>query len=601
MKKQNRRNMLSMIAALVLVSMMPAAEWSAAAEETAPVETAAAETIPAETSAAEEVTETAEPDAPVQDTPPLSYGFADGESPDEMPVETTAATETTAAETTTTNTAETTTTNTAETTTTDTAETTTTAASETTAETTTASTETTTSADAGTEADTAAMQMVGSAVKFVPYSFLLYNPNYPTEPVVPEEETEPEIPDKTVTIPSNLTIWEKGSWGNYGGYLFNDGTLLIDSIISSSGSSLTIPNSSGSHKIRAMELDGDLLEDASPDDYWAIYRRESSLDWLKMCWGNATKVTVPRGIAFVSKSDNLKLKPLSYAEATKIFEMVGITLVIPGWSDTIPAQTTAPAPIEGRLPEGLQFNPEALEIYGVPLETGTFTFTISDIYSGTLSGADGSALPVDPDSVFELIVESNENTAVFDETDAGYSILDPIGTDAGNHDYILEAPADTLFRSEGEFGEFVNLWLNGQKLERGTDYDAESGSTKMMIYAQTFEAKANQNGVNTIAAEFRTSDINALNTLSDTNPLHVTAQNFRFKKNKPVQTPSRISNTNAASRPAASVNTGAASDKKETSAATSDNTPLHLFGMLAALSLTGSAASLLLRRKKKNK
>lgn len=183
----------------------------------------------------------------------------------------------------------------------------------------------------------------------------------------------------------------------------------------------------------------------------------------------------------------------------------------------------------GTLPEGVTFYPETGEIYGVPQETGTFTFDVTaDFTSETYDFA--------PSTVsLTLTVADNTNYNVYTATDEGYTILDAIGTDAGGYDHVLDGYADTLFRSEGVLEQFVDLWLNGERLVNGVDYLAESGSTKITIYAQTFENKADKEGVNTIAAEFRTKDTGSLNTLGNTNELKRTAQNFRLSTTEETQ------------------------------------------------------------------
>ncbi len=182
----------------------------------------------------------------------------------------------------------------------------------------------------------------------------------------------------------------------------------------------------------------------------------------------------------------------------------------------------------GSLPDGVDLIEETGELYGMPQETGTFTFTVSTYFESTSEN-----YAFDPSEV-ELTLTVNDNTDdnVFNATDAAdnYSILDAIGTEttAGNHHYVLEDyNSDQVFRSEGEIDQFVDVWLNGEKLERDVDYTAEEGSTRITIRAQTFANKANKNGErNTIAAEYRTSDPSSKNDSSNSNELKKTSQNF---------------------------------------------------------------------------
>lgn len=178
--------------------------------------------------------------------------------------------------------------------------------------------------------------------------------------------------------------------------------------------------------------------------------------------------------------------------------------------------------ISGKLPDGVKFYSETGEIYGVPLETGTFEFEVTADFTSDTYSFDSSTVSL------TLIVKDNTNYNVYNATDMDYTLLNAIGTDVGGYDFVLTEYTDELFRSEGVLDQFVGLWLNGELLEEGVDYEAESGSTKITVYAQTFENKADQNGTNTIAAEFRTSDVNSLNTSGNTNELRRTAQNFRL-------------------------------------------------------------------------
>ena len=92
---------------------------------------------------------------------------------------------------------------------------------------------------------------------------------------------------------------------------------------------------------------------------------------------------------------------------------------------------------------------------------------------------------------------------------------------AGSRDYLLNRISDQLFVSTGQYGEFIDFWLNGEKLVEGEDYTKESGSTRITIRRQTFEKKAKR-GTNTLAAEFRVQG-------DRSKELKRTAQNFRLE------------------------------------------------------------------------
>lgn len=653
-------------------------------------------------------------------------------------------------------------------------------------------------------------EIIGDAVKYVPYSFLLYNKNYPTETKEPEPEpTEPAVQDKTVTVPSNLEIVEKGTYGNFYGNMYSDKSLFIEGPADGAGEVITIPSSIGGKKVRTVYMD--------------------TYSWVGGYFlTGITKVIVPNGVAFQYYDEGEKFA--SYSQAIAWFAENGITLEIKGWSNT-PATSstntnTKTDVVEGRLPEGLQFYPESLEIYGIPLEAGTFVFSIDNLYDGVLVNENREILDINTETMFELTVQSNTNQVVFNQTDTGYSILNSIGVDVGGHDYILnyeeilqaenketlmtdlakktpveiielmggnytignsgiegsyylenteifpntlfylntngvlaenddDPSADAafvshlengdfnldlieigcngadgnpylfadkqavnqitdnilstytyidcaevlgefsctgstgayysgdlgsamysykengceillhfdieknslldymvstpgpvssekmrdvnpqlftvwvrtdnstgtgnvdseesnqkgiLYRSEGEFEEYVNLWLNGQLLVRGEDYDAESGSTKITVYAQTFQNKANLDGVNTIAAEFRTTDVNSLNTIHDTNTMHVTAQNFRIKSKNNTRTTG-----NSAAKPSttivassannASTSTSSAINNSNTSAGdaaanTEDKTPFWVYVTIGLFSLVGVVVTAFSRKQK---
>ncbi len=205
-------------------------------------------------------------------------------------------------------------------------------------------------------------------------------------------------------------------------------------------------------------------------------------------------------IVTTALDDAVKYVPYSYTVATNnMYEWNAVTFQM-----------------EGTLPEGLELNANTGEIYGVAQQTGSFPITVTANYQR--------------DDYFEpstvqltLTVKDNTNDNVYNETDEGYTLLASIGEDKNNdHDFVLtDTGEDVQFWSEGELDEFVDLWLNGEKLEEGVDYTAVHGSTRITISSQTMQNKTNKDGANTIAAEFRTND--------EDNELRRTAQNFRIE------------------------------------------------------------------------
>ena len=78
---------------------------------------------------------------------------------------------------------------------------------------------------------------------------------------------------------------------------------------------------------------------------------------------------------------------------------------------------------------------------------------------------------------------------------------------------------DETMISNGDFSEFDELWLNGKKLVRGVDYEAEEGSTEDTVFAKTLQNNVVE-GENTIVMTFR----------DENGDLKKTAQNFRAVK-----------------------------------------------------------------------
>jgi hypothetical protein len=148
--------------------------------------------------------------------------------------------------------------------------------------------------------------------------------------------------------------------------------------------------------------------------------------------------------------------------------------------------------ISGRLPDGVELRPNG-EVYGVPRETGTFTFEVrADFDPG--AGASGDLDFTPAEAEFTLEVLDNTDTNVDASTDPGYEVTQRIPTITTLGDYVFE--------SAGEFPRFVDLWIDGDKLAGGgVDYDANSGSTVITVRAQTFNRYGA--GTHTLAAEFR--------------------------------------------------------------------------------------------------
>mgnify|MGYP004522315571 FL=1 len=174
----------------------------------------------------------------------------------------------------------------------------------------------------------------------------------------------------------------------------------------------------------------------------------------------------------------------------------------------------------GKLPEGLEFNEKTGEIYGVPTEIGSFKFEVSAQFEDSRGSHLGFPTAT---KEFELEVLDNTDMNVYNASDDEYTIKTHLGAEqtAGQHDYYLSYESvysDQVFASNGEFGDFIDLWLNGEKLTEGKDYTKHEGSTVITIKSQTL-SDLKRDTSNTIAAEFRVDG-------KRENELKRTAQNF---------------------------------------------------------------------------
>ncbi len=158
--------------------------------------------------------------------------------------------------------------------------------------------------------------------------------------------------------------------------------------------------------------------------------------------------------------------------------------------------------VSGTLPGGMEVRPNG-ELYGVPTETGTFTFTVRMENSYPDFGSSQRE--------FTLTVIENTDTNVDAATDQGYTLTQRVQS------MPLNAAYDQTMVSEGIYGEFQFVFLDGEKLVEGQDYTSESGSTRITIRGETLK-KSNKTGTHTLGIEFRTTD----------NTLKRAAQNFEL-------------------------------------------------------------------------
>lgn len=149
---------------------------------------------------------------------------------------------------------------------------------------------------------------------------------------------------------------------------------------------------------------------------------------------------------------------------------------------------------DGELPEGMEVKANG-EIYGVPLETGDFTFTV-------LMESSNSSFS-DSIKTYTLVVAENTDSNVDAATDTGYNLTQRI------QNVTPDSVSDQTLVSQGIYAEFVDIYLDGTKLQKGVDYTSESGSTRITIRSQTLKA-SNTPGTHTLGIEFRTQDTETL-------------------------------------------------------------------------------------------
>lgn len=143
--------------------------------------------------------------------------------------------------------------------------------------------------------------------------------------------------------------------------------------------------------------------------------------------------------------------------------------------------------LNGTLPEGMELRSNG-ELYGVPKAEGDFTFTVRMNNSYRYFGSS--------QQTYTLEVLENTDSNVDNATDQGYELTQRI------QDIDTFSEDSQTVVSEGEYGEFVDIYLDGEKLEKDADYTSEEGSTRITIRNQTL---AKSEGKHTLGIEFRTS------------------------------------------------------------------------------------------------
>ena len=144
--------------------------------------------------------------------------------------------------------------------------------------------------------------------------------------------------------------------------------------------------------------------------------------------------------------------------------------------------------VSGSLPEGMVVQPNG-ELYGVPKETGEFSFTVCMTNSSTYFSNS------EKDYILTVLDNTDEN--VENANDDSYGVKEYV------EDITMTSAGEQTLVAEGEFGEFQYLYLDGERLTRDVDFTAESGSTRITISNQTLAVSA---GTHTLGIEFRTTD-----------------------------------------------------------------------------------------------
>lgn len=163
---------------------------------------------------------------------------------------------------------------------------------------------------------------------------------------------------------------------------------------------------------------------------------------------------------------------------------------------------------DGELPEGLVVKPSG-EIYGNPQEMGEFSFEVAADMSirsslrGNLAWSDTAE--------FKLVIQDNTNENVWNATDQNYDVTTAIPNTDGtltitNMNAAQNSWSDEtqIFLSQGQFADFIDLWLDGAKLQDGVDYEKDEGSTRLTIRTRTLRNK--DTGTHTLSMEFREGD-----------------------------------------------------------------------------------------------
>ena len=259
-------------------------------------------------------------------------------------------------------------------------------------------------------------------------------------------------------------------------------------------------------------LDADAQKTLKLDDFWTVASGDSLSGFASTYINNAWNVAKLR-LRLADAPANLETNEISgcltiesdggtrYVYLTGTIAPSIVTSDVPDAVKYVPysvmvqtnnhsdSNTVTYSVTDGALPTGISLNPHTGEIYGVPTQVGTYDFEVTASFS--------SENFTDSVQAYQIVVSDNTDANVDAEND--YTIIDRVEDIHETDDYT-----DQLFHIDHAFSEFEKFFLDGRLLTNGVDYDAEEGSTKITVRAQTFRTAGP--GRHTISAEFRTSD-----------------------------------------------------------------------------------------------
>lgn len=162
---------------------------------------------------------------------------------------------------------------------------------------------------------------------------------------------------------------------------------------------------------------------------------------------------------------------------------------------------------DGELPKGMTIRKNG-ELYGVPQETGTFTFEVkmkNDFSSRNYREHSFDSESREQIREFTINVLDNTDANVENATEEGYELRPDTANDLYNGrvpDFrMTDADNEYTLVSNGTYAEFKYIFLDGELLVDGKDYTSNEGSTRITLKSETL--KKNGKGTHTLGIEFR--------------------------------------------------------------------------------------------------